>query len=216
MFEVTLSGCWPNYAQKLIYEVTPFFAIFWMVYVLSVVFAIIRIITALFLRNTLKAASEDEDMMVLDRMKEKEKYAAKLTRFFKGMDKDGDGTLDRDEFDQMCENPQITSWLTVLGLEMYEVQGLFDLLDDGDGRVAYQEFVGGCLRLKGNARAIDSVLVMHGQTKILDHIESITETLSRMSRGAPGTPKLDEEKLTEKRSAAHSKMKSFVSGSSMR
>merc|ERR1711976_798173 len=114
----------------------------------------------------MKAASEDEDMMVMDKMKEKEKYAAKLNRFFAEADKDGDGTLDRGEFDQMIADPKISTWLTVLGLELFEVTGLFNILDDGDGRISYDEFVGGCLRLKGSARAIDSVLIMHEQHKI--------------------------------------------------
>merc|ERR1719409_205907 len=44
MFEVTLSGCWPNYSRRMIEEVHQAFCIFWLFYVTVVVFAVIRII----------------------------------------------------------------------------------------------------------------------------------------------------------------------------
>merc|ERR1740123_175820 len=51
MLEVTLSGGWPNYARPLV-EIYPHFSLFWGLYVSSVTFAVIRIITAIFLRET--------------------------------------------------------------------------------------------------------------------------------------------------------------------
>merc|ERR1712118_212968 len=71
---------------------------------------------------------------------------------------DGNGTLDKKEFDAMINNPDIQAWLTIIGLEMHEIKGLFTVLDDGDGVISYQEFVGGCMRLKGNARALTRFL----------------------------------------------------------
>merc|ERR1712032_960655 len=37
MFEVTMSGCWPNYARRLIEEVSVFYAGFYVVYISAVV-----------------------------------------------------------------------------------------------------------------------------------------------------------------------------------
>merc|ERR1712216_502285 len=121
MFEATLSGCWPSYARPLIEHISPLFAIFWVFYVLIVVFAVIKVVAALFLANTMKVASEDEEMMVTSKWKEREKYIDQLRRFFKEADADGNGTLDREEFDAMIHNPAISSWLTILGLELHEI-----------------------------------------------------------------------------------------------
>ena len=57
MFEATFSGCFPNYFRPLVYEVHGAFAIFIIVYVVAVVFAVTRIITALFLKDTLQVAA---------------------------------------------------------------------------------------------------------------------------------------------------------------
>merc|ERR1719316_873329 len=56
LFEVTLSGCWPTYFRPLIDKVSVWYAVFAIFYVTMVVFAVIRIITALFLKKTLQAA----------------------------------------------------------------------------------------------------------------------------------------------------------------
>merc|ERR1712203_373888 len=65
IFEATLSGGWPNYARRLVEDVSAWYAVFWMIYVVTVVFAIIRVMSPLFLTTTMRAAGEDEDMMVL-------------------------------------------------------------------------------------------------------------------------------------------------------
>merc|ERR1719346_239900 len=70
MFEVTLSGCWPTYVRPVIEQVSVFYAIFFVLYVSLVVFAVIRVITALFLRETLRAAEADT-FMVMDAMRNK-------------------------------------------------------------------------------------------------------------------------------------------------
>merc|ERR1719199_36176 len=64
LFEVTLAGCWPNYFRRLIEDVNGWYAVFAVVYITIVVFAIIRIITALFLKKTLTVAGHDQDMQL--------------------------------------------------------------------------------------------------------------------------------------------------------
>jgi hypothetical protein len=173
MFEATLSGGWPNYARILIEEVNPWFAIFWIFYVLTVVFAVIRVITALFLQKTMEAARGDEEMMVMQKMKEKETYIAKIKKILADADEDQDGSMDRMELANLLETEDIQASLHGLGLEEHEVVGVFGVLDDGDGRVSHEEFIAGCMRITGGARAIDSVLIMHEQNKMFHKISML-------------------------------------------
>merc|ERR1719399_2309969 len=108
-------------------------------------------------------------------MKEKEKLVTKLRHFFAEVDTSGDGMIDRDEFAEILEDPRMQAWLHVLELEVYEVTALFNLLDDGNGSISCDEFIGGAMRLKGNARAIDSISIMHEQNKINWNIDSLKE-----------------------------------------
>lgn len=180
MFEATLSGGWPNYARPMIEDISTMFAAFWLVYVVCVIFAVLRVITALFLRATMVAAANDDEMMVMHKMQEKEKLVSKLRHFFKELDTSGDGMLDREEFDEILEDPRMQAWLHVLELEVYEVTALFNLLDDGNEAISCEEFIGGAMRLKGNARAIDSITMMHEQHMLSEKVHQVSSGLHVM------------------------------------
>merc|ERR1719161_1211395 len=63
MFQITMApGAWGSLGRPIIEEVSPGFAWFFILYVGGVSFAIIRIITALFLRQTLQVAASDEEL----------------------------------------------------------------------------------------------------------------------------------------------------------
>ena len=51
-------------------------------------------------------------------------------------------------------------------LELQESAALFHLLDDGDGEVTREEFINGIMHCKGEARAIDQV-IMHAELKLV-------------------------------------------------
>lgn len=61
VFELTFSGGWPNYARNLVEDVHWAYAVFFFVYIIAVTFAMFRIITTLFLRDTLALASNDAE-----------------------------------------------------------------------------------------------------------------------------------------------------------
>jgi len=173
MFEATLSGGWPNYARRLIEEVNPLYGLFWVPYVTFVVFAIIRVITALFLKNTLKVSEGDDETKIQERAKSHKKFAAKLRAFLERADKNGDGVMDRHELHAAVNNTDITKHFEAIELDLNEIAGLFDVLDDGDGLISAQEFLEGCERLKGQARAVDSIVIMHEQRNIRKDIDKL-------------------------------------------
>lgn len=180
MFEATHSGCWPNYATPLIDHVSPGFAFFWMLYVGAVIFAIIKIITAVFIGETMKAAQADAVTAVSERMKASSDYINRLKDIFETADVSGDGELSRAEFKDMLSIPSIRHYLSHLDLEVHDAEGLFDLLDDGDGQVTLAEFVSGMERMKGQARSADLVSLMHESKITREQGKEILRTLVRM------------------------------------
>merc|ERR1712019_286073 len=121
----------------------------------------------------MQVANNDQEMLVMQQIQQKEEFSHKLHEFFKSLDKSGDGYLSSEEFSDALGNPEVIAYLRIIGLEVYEVTALFNLLDDGDGAISFEEFLGGAVRLKGNARSVDSVAIMHGQHKILKLLESV-------------------------------------------
>lgn len=174
LFEATLSGGWPNYARDLIEEVSTWYAIFWIFYVLLVVFAVMRVVSALFLQNTLKMASADDEMMHLEKMQKKNAYISKLKAFLESSDKDGSGTMDRHELEGVLARPDIITWLGNIGLEEPEVMGLFHVLGgDEEGEITHSDLLDGMMKLSGGVRAIDSVLMQRDMKRIISVLEGI-------------------------------------------
>eukprot|EP00930_Biecheleria_cincta_P029945 TRINITY_DN20777_c0_g2_i1.p1 TRINITY_DN20777_c0_g2~~TRINITY_DN20777_c0_g2_i1.p1 ORF type:complete len:616 (-),score=112.55 TRINITY_DN20777_c0_g2_i1:236-2083(-) len=180
MFEVTNSGGWPNYARPLIEKVSGWYASFYMLYVSLVIFAIIRIISALFLKETLAAAQADAAFAVQETAKHKEKYKEKLHDIFREADVSGDGVITREEFEDALENPVVLSYFGLLEIEIHEVEPLFDLLDDGDGQVTISEFCNGIMRLKGQARALDVISIMHDANIIISQCREMKTSLGML------------------------------------
>lgn len=172
VFEVTFSGGWPNYARPLIEEVASTYAIFFVLYVTAVVFAMVRIISALFLKDTLQTAANDADMMVQERMKEMKAFVNKLSELFAQADESGDGNLSAEELKNIMSYPKVKVWMSVLGLDVTETATLFDMLDDGDGLISYDEFVNGIMRLKGNSRSQDTIAIMRDCERICKNCEA--------------------------------------------
>lgn len=189
MFRVTLSGGWPKYADNLVDEVSSLYVIFWILYIVVVWFAVIRILTALFLRQTMEVASSDQEMMVLEKMKTKSTFADKLRNFFnKTADLDGDGYITREEFRIALSDPVACTSLQTLEIDTTEIENLFTMLDDGDGKISFEEFLGGAARLKGAARSIDQITIIHNQTKMLTRIELLCDRLGLATSSSVSRP----------------------------
>jgi len=196
MFEVTMSGCWPNYSRRLVEEVSVAYVVFFVVYIAAVVFAVTRIISAIFLKDTLEAANSESDRMVSELKQKRDALMRQLMDFFKEADQSGDGFLDRDEFEEMLKNPKVRMWFHSLDLQVHEYVGVFNLIDNGSGVVDFQEFMRGVQRLKGSARSVDMLAVALDVSRIRHKLWQMQKELQQLSRTArnPSLSGLDREK----------------------
>jgi len=119
-----------------------------------------RIITALFLKETLAAAANDTEMVIREKMRERQCYVNKLRDVFTAADITGDGQVTLEEFEQFLKDPKVRSYLAALELDTHDSKALFNMLDDGDGNITVEEFVENALRLKGGAKTRDMVSMM--------------------------------------------------------
>jgi len=181
VFEMTFSGCWPNYARELIEKVSPWYAAFFVPYVTLVIFTLIRLIYALLLKDTLQAAANDANLVVQDKMKEAKGLIKKLSDLFAEADTSGDGFLGRDEFDRILAFPRVRTWMNALGLNTQDTEQLFSILDDGEdpeGKISREAFVNGIMRMKGHAQKQDLLVSARDTHRILNHCKVLQEDLT--------------------------------------
>ncbi|CAJ1342231.1 unnamed protein product [Effrenium voratum] len=189
MFEMTFAGNWPVYARPVLENAGHGYVVFYFLYITFVVFAVIRVISAIFLRETLEAANNDAEMMVQERLRKKTTYVHKLEGIFQACDESGDGVLSEEELTELMRDPRVQVYLESLEIDVQESTALFHLLQNGDGVISCDDFIEGILRCKGPARAIDQILLTNDIKKLGDSVLELTTSLEKAGIIATGKSK---------------------------
>jgi hypothetical protein len=151
MFESIVGGVnWDDVASPLIADVSPILGVFFSIYVAASMFAIMNMLTGVFVEKAMICVREDTDF----------KLATQIRDLFFDED-DEENEIDWDCFSEKTKTKVMRAYLQDLNINISEAEGLFDLLDvDSSGSVSSMEIVDGCLRLRGPARALDLALLM--------------------------------------------------------
>jgi len=172
MTEMTLSN-WMSPTRKLVENVSEWFALYCLFYKLTVGFAVVRVISGVFLHETFKVANSDDDLMIVQKRRMIQKHKTKMMKLLKETDREGDGLVDRAEFQTMLRNVNLKTWLSAQEVECGDSDILFDFLDGGDGEINQEELIDGIQRMKGAARSID----VNALTRMVVHIDGMLEAL---------------------------------------
>merc|ERR1719245_762458 len=98
---------------------------------------------------------------------EKRDFVKHVKKLFGAMDETGSQTLTRSEFTEMLNDHYVIAYLKSLGVNLTEARGLFTLLDaDHNDALSVEEFANGCIRMKGEAKAVDMVTMLYESKKM--------------------------------------------------
>ena len=99
-----------------------------------------RIVTAIFLKETLANAANDAELQIDESKRTSQMYQSKLQDLFHTMDGDDSGSVSYQEFIEHLDHPIIKRYMALLDIHVHDVKNLFDILDDGDGKITVQAF----------------------------------------------------------------------------
>merc|ERR1712129_194924 len=137
-------------------------------YLAFIILAFLNIINGACVDTAVETGRTQRDLLMQKELDFKEQYTRQMRSLFRAMDTTGTGRLNYEEFHEHMQDPRVQCYLYALGLDTSDVGRLFGLLDtDNSADVDVEEFLVGCLRLKGNARSID-VYAMMRDLKLLD------------------------------------------------
>eukprot|EP00930_Biecheleria_cincta_P097797 TRINITY_DN89481_c0_g1_i1.p1 TRINITY_DN89481_c0_g1~~TRINITY_DN89481_c0_g1_i1.p1 ORF type:complete len:679 (+),score=137.93 TRINITY_DN89481_c0_g1_i1:67-2103(+) len=143
-----------------------------LVYISFSLIAVVNLITGIFVDNATQSAKGQREYLIAQEMEVKEKFLQQMQIFFEEIDEDGSGTVNFSEIELMIQDPTLQAYFRVLGFDTHEAERLFNLLDsDGNAEVPLDEFLDGCLRLKGPARSIDVHSLIHESREIRKLLE---------------------------------------------
>lgn len=176
MFEIMFAN-WSPPCRVLVEHVSEWFSIFFLLYRCVLGFAVLNVVNAVFVQQTMKTASSDEDIAFKQREKDITQYNRKVKKLFATMDSSGDGAINFEEFSKLVKSPKLRFWMSQLELEYHDLLSLFEFLDNGDGQITLTEFIDGAARLRGSAKALD---VWRMETKVEVLFEEVLNYLDEL------------------------------------
>lgn len=131
------------------------YGVFFLTYKLLGGFAIVAVINGVFMHETFNVANSDPALMVIKEKRKKEVHLATMERLFSAADRQGRGALSFSDFRALLADPFVQDWLSSYELSTGDVEKLFYMMDDGDGKLTAEELLSGVSKLKGAARSLD-------------------------------------------------------------
>merc|ERR1712032_1112713 len=130
-------------------------------------FAVLNVITGVFCNSAIATATRDPDMVIHSLIAEKKKYMDNLKKLFKNVDADDSGLVTIHEFEALMTNDALQAHFAAMGIEPDDAWTLFKLIDrDKTNCIDVEEFVLGCMRMRGAAKGIDVALLLEN-TRVL-------------------------------------------------
>eukprot|EP00931_Biecheleriopsis_adriatica_P093717 TRINITY_DN6744_c0_g1_i1.p1 TRINITY_DN6744_c0_g1~~TRINITY_DN6744_c0_g1_i1.p1 ORF type:complete len:1338 (+),score=244.77 TRINITY_DN6744_c0_g1_i1:61-4074(+) len=161
LFEITL-GNWVVVTRTMMNNATDTYVIFAVFHKFFIGFAVVMVITGVFVQETLKVAQTDNTIMLNQRERATRLHVKKMTALFQVTDTDGNGRLDIDEWLEVCSDPSVKLWMSALGLDVSDAGEVHSQICEANGGIedlSAKELVMGVSHLKGAARNMDMALL---------------------------------------------------------
>lgn len=120
MFEILFAN-WSPPCRVLVDNVSEWFSIFFLVYRCIIGFAVLNVVNAVFVQQTMKTASSDEDLAFKQKERDTNMYKRKVRKLFQTMDDSCDGAINLEEFSKLVTSPKLKFWMSQLELEYHDL-----------------------------------------------------------------------------------------------
>eukprot|EP00930_Biecheleria_cincta_P028565 TRINITY_DN19935_c0_g2_i1.p1 TRINITY_DN19935_c0_g2~~TRINITY_DN19935_c0_g2_i1.p1 ORF type:complete len:690 (-),score=123.08 TRINITY_DN19935_c0_g2_i1:36-2105(-) len=164
---ITGGDDWWNFVKPLL-DISPAYGIVFVLYISLMVLGTLNIITGIFVESATELSRMDRDLVTQSEQERTSAYMKELQRIFFELDTNRSGTISLEEFEEFVKKDAIRAHFSVLELDVSKAAQVFRLLDtDGSNEIQIDEFVVGCMRLKGLAKGIDMESLMLDSKKML-------------------------------------------------
>jgi len=133
---------------------------FYIIYRCMFCFAILKVIAAVFMTETMRTLQNDDELTLMKSRREHLAYSGKLEKMFHAIDLDCDGYLSWHELQQLLADEEAAQHLITLGFESHDFEKLFWLVDQGDGKISIKRFISKVGKLKGMSKTIDTLSLL--------------------------------------------------------
>jgi len=181
------------------------------VFITFTYFAVLNVVTGVFCQTAIESAHQDQDMVVQAQLMSKQDYTRRLQELFRNIDSCGTGKITFAEFEERLKDDELKAYFASIELSVDEAWNLFKLLDTSESyAIDVEEFVTGCLRLRGSAKSVDIAMLMYQSkwtmrrlTMLMEIVDELRERVL-LDPAVPGQPTSEAAILEEEERAAAS------------
>ena len=106
--------------------------------------------------------------MVQSILADKQAHLQKIRELFGKLGDKDEGIITYTMFEEKINSPAVREYFESLGLDVWDAWTFFKLLDqDAGGAIEIEEFLMGCLRLRGQARAMELAKIIQDQSWLI-------------------------------------------------
>lgn len=182
MFEISHAN-WVVICRVLYSNVSSTYSVFFVLYRCCFLWAVLSVSAAVFIAETNRCANSDDELMVLKHRRLKIAYCAKLKDIFEELDSTGDGVLSWDDFEPLFADDLLKTWLSTLEVDTHDLRALFEILDQGQGKVTISEFTKGLSHCRGGARGLDLLKTMTMVEDLSCVVENLVTKVDQLQPG---------------------------------
>jgi len=161
LFQVLTLESWSMVISRPLMEVQPILVVPIISFILLTTFGTLNIIVGVVVENTLSAAKQNLDLQNKRAEKQVIKELELLRTVFEEADTDGSGTMDKEEFIEICSTASIRRALQRMGVPLDQAETLFDIIDSSrTGEVTFAGFIEGVKKVRGAPTSLDMKTMM--------------------------------------------------------
>jgi len=160
---------WATVMSPLLEHTSPIAVAIFLFYIAFSLLALLNLITGVFVESAVKRGKEDKD-----------NYLVQYVRgVFKKMEQTNARVITWEDFQASLDTKEMKELFKAIDLDISEAHCVFKILDlDDDGTLDADEFLSGCLRLRGPAKTLDVLVLMR-------EIRSMQNQIMEQMEGAP-------------------------------
>jgi len=156
-----------------------FYKLAFLMYVLFVLFALLNILTGIFVNVAIDSCKMNREIAIDAAITNKNSIIKEIVDLFHEADTDCSGTLSWEEFEEYIQDERIKAFFMALELDMSAAQRVFNLIDSsGDGQLDIEEFVQGCIDLRGSSKKVDIAILEKDRLALSDRLDRLDSMLS--------------------------------------
>lgn len=144
-------------------------------------FLFLNVVTGVFCQMAAETALKDREEQLAALMQDKASYLEELLDLFQELDDFGKdsprGMFTLQDLEEFLKDPRVQTNFTRLEIELDDAWSFFRLFDSGDGLINLEEFLEGCKRMRGEARALDVQMILFDVKAIRRRSNSIERQL---------------------------------------